>query len=251
MSLQLHFVILQASQSVFLGCHAHLLFEQPGKVIHIRYPQRNIISEGQVRKDDHKLTRSGKRHILAITSFSHRGIRQVNNANELATMYIEICNVPYFCRNIYTRYIYRKIDKWKETHGDQYTFLHEQLSWIGKEYDPECWLGIRENREEFKQYLKTVCKDCETKGMDKQEQNAFSKRCQAYFDSLAVTPENYRKDKSRYKKTTMKMNKLNKIFEELKIPFKISSYRDSYQVTRWEVVAWVSNQTEEELAQWE
>lgn len=111
--------------------------------------------------------------------------------------------------------------------GDRYFFLKEQLSWIGKTYEPERWIDYHEPRACLNQYLSEICtKYSKNAPMDKNAQDAFKKHCFEYLISLREPPESFLQAKKRHavgSKDYPGKSKLNAVFTDLGLPFEIKS----------------------------
>lgn len=117
-----------------------------------------------------------------------------------------------------------------EYNGDPNYFLKEQLSWIGKDYDPACWIDYDSSREQICSYLAEVS---EQEPMDKQAQLEFRKKCYEYLCCLRNPPEAFRKTKSRRTVGSGSfpgMRKLNEIFIAAGIPYQIDGDQNKKQL---------------------
>lgn len=125
--------------------------------------------------------------------------------------------------------------------GDLYYFLKEQLSWIGKEYDPACWIDYQCSREPIYQFLaeKSITFDRKNPGdwkktMDKTEQLRFREKCFEYLSVVREPPESMLKAKKRHIIGSNKYpgkSKLNEIFADMGIPYRINSHQKKSYLT--------------------
>lgn len=125
--------------------------------------------------------------------------------------------------------------------GDPYYFLKEQLSWIGKKYDPACWVDYQSSRAPIYQFLAETCitfdkKNSEDwkKTMDKTKQKRFRQACFERLSIVREPPESFLQAKKQHitgKNEYPGRYKLNEIFADMGIPFKIESpQKKSYLV---------------------
>lgn len=117
--------------------------------------------------------------------------------------------------------------------GDPNYFLKEQLSWIGKQYDPACWIDYHSSREPLCEFLKDTSISFDKKNpedwkktMGKKEQHRFREQCFAYLSAVREPPESFLQAKKRHvtgKNEYPGLYKLNEIFADMGIPYKIES----------------------------
>lgn len=132
---------------------------------------------------------------------------------------------------------YSALDKRED--NDRTFYLKEQLSWIGKEYDNNCWYSYNRNRKELINYLSEIA----NKGWFLKEEEKFVEICFSYIldFSTVFLPEQLQKDRSRYESGARKlpqMKKLNSTLAYLDIPFEIESKRfySPEKATKWRVI---------------
>lgn len=124
---------------------------------------------------------------------------------------------------------------------DNLFFLKHQLSWIGKEYDPSCWLLGNEKKLELTTFLDIAVESRPLRQDDKyNEQHEFGMQCIQLMLELPFPPEDLRRNKSRFGKVRYPgKNVLNKYFEELSLPYKIDSEQDKYDGMDKKKTTWV------------
>ncbi len=113
---------------------------------------------------------------------------------------------------------------------DDLFFLKHQLSWIGKEYDPSCWLLGNEKKLELTTYLDAAVESRPLRQDTKyNEQHEFGMQCIQLMLELPIPPKDLCRNKSRFGKSRYpRKNVLNKYFEELSLPYMIDSKREKY-----------------------
>lgn len=113
---------------------------------------------------------------------------------------------------------------------DDHFFLKHQLSWIGKEYDPSCWLLGSEKLLELTTYLDAAVESRPLRQDTKyNEQHEFGMQCIQLMLELPIPPNDLRRNKSRFGKARYPgKNVLNKYFGELSLPYMIDSKREKY-----------------------
>lgn len=112
----------------------------------------------------------------------------------------------------------------------KYSFLKEQLSWIGKHYDPACWIDYQAPRDALYSFLRQI--SWRKQSMNKTEQAAFREKCYEYLSDLREPPESVQLVKKRHtvgSKDYPGMSKLNEIFIDLELPFQIVSKQSKAQ----------------------
>lgn len=112
----------------------------------------------------------------------------------------------------------------------KYSFLKEQLSWIGKHYDPACWIDYQAPRDALYSFLQQI--SWRKQSMNKTEQAAFREKCYEYLSDLREPPESVQLVKKRHTvggKDYPGMSKLNEIFIDLELPFQIVSKQSKAQ----------------------
>lgn len=117
--------------------------------------------------------------------------------------------------------------------GDPYYFLKEQLSWLGKTYDPECWIDYQSSRERLCSFLSdNRAKFDAGNPMDKEAQDEFREKCFEYLSCLREPPEAFIKAKKRHTVGSNKFpgkSKLNEIFTDMGISYQIESKQNKAQ----------------------
>lgn len=108
---------------------------------------------------------------------------------------------------------------------DPLFYLKRQLSWIQKQYrenELNRWVGYNEALSSFITFLE---EERQEGGILKDEQDEFCRECLEYIFRFPMPIEAIKKDISRYKsgKALPKKNKLNVIFRELELPYKVIS----------------------------
>jgi len=113
---------------------------------------------------------------------------------------------------------------------DKYRFLKTQLSWIGKAYNPECWIDYQALRIELNDYLLQISTQFSKElPMNKQEQTAFKEACFDCLKRMREAPESFLKAKRRHcagGDVYPGKSKLNEVFLDLGIPYAIDTVQD-------------------------
>lgn len=124
---------------------------------------------------------------------------------------------------------------------DDYFFLKHQLSWIGKEYDPYCWLLGNEKLLELTTFLDIAVESRPLRQDDNyNEQHEFGMQCVQLMLELPIPPNDLRRNKSRLGKVRYPgKNILNKYFEELALPYRIDSKQEKYEGVEKKKTVWV------------
>ncbi len=107
---------------------------------------------------------------------------------------------------------------------DPYYYLKEQLSWIGKEYDPARWIDYTKHLNDFYEYLDSL--SMSERLLGKEDQTRFQKNCLTYLLNLRELPEQFNAQKNRYSLISKKFpgkKSLNIAFSEAGFPFTIES----------------------------
>lgn len=107
--------------------------------------------------------------------------------------------------------------------GDQYYFLKEQLSWLGKTYDPAAWLDYQSSRDQICGYLAEVSQH---EPMYKSDREIFREKCFEFLRGLREPPQSLIEAKKRHplgSGTHPGKSKLNDIFTDAGIPYQIRS----------------------------
>lgn len=102
-------------------------------------------------------------------------------------------------------------------------YLKHQLTWIGKEYDPTCWLDGSNKRTELIALLDIVCESRPLRqGGAYHEQSDFAEQCKDLMLALPTPPKELKRNRSRYKDgKSPGINLLNKYLQELGLPYEI------------------------------
>lgn len=136
--------------------------------------------------------------------------------------------------------------------GDNFFYLLHQLKWIGKEYSDNNWINYDEI---FTELLRILSELAEIKYHLREfdeyhEQKEFSMRCLELMQALPVLPKVIAKDASRYGKGDKPLypgiNKLNKCFESLEIPFRIESRQVKFKDIKKRKTCWYIVKIEEQ-----
>lgn len=106
---------------------------------------------------------------------------------------------------------------------DNLFYLKHQLSWIGKEYDPSCWLFSAEKRMELISLLDAASESRPLRqGGAYHEQDDFAEMCKDLMLALPIPPKQLHRNRSRYKNGNLPgRNLLNKYLQELDLPYEI------------------------------
>ena len=108
---------------------------------------------------------------------------------------------------------------------DDLFYLKHQLKWIGKEYDPTCWLDGSNKRTELIALLDIACESRPLRqGGAYHEQSDFAEQCKDLMLALPTPPKELKRNRSRYKDgKSPGINLLNKYLLELGLPYEIDS----------------------------
>ncbi len=105
---------------------------------------------------------------------------------------------------------------------DSCEFLKLQLSWIGKKYDSNRWVGSNKRRKDVMSYL-SEASDCGW--LDKNAQENFRANCLEYLIRINDESVEINNLRTRYGGRTSNLlpgiSKLNALFEKLNLPYKI------------------------------
>lgn len=137
-----------------------------------------------------------------------------------------------------------QVDFRENVRRDDKFFLRHQLRWIGKEYDINCWLGYEGRWTALICYLDSVEESEKWLREDDtwHEQRDFARRCMDLMLDLPEVPTVLLNDRSRYvtnPETYPALNKLNKCFKWLGLPYKLESKQRRYENDRkmcWKLV---------------
>lgn len=165
-----------------------------------------------------------RKHFLYLEDHGNKSLRTQQNIqpqlNPLAVLHY--LNQVYFTRKELPEYT-----------GDPYYFLKVQLSWLGKNYDPERWIDYESSRERLYRYLEKNSTRFDAKNpMGKEDQMAFRQDCFEYLCILRIQPESFLKAKKRHtvgSDVYPGKSKLNEIFTDLGIPYQIKSRQNKAQ----------------------
>lgn len=114
---------------------------------------------------------------------------------------------------------------------EPYYFLKKQLSWIGKEYDPNRWTGQKKRLKELRTYLEGLCDS--QQWLDKEDQCQLRKTCFILLSRLHDMPGSFEQIKGRYdvKKGVLPGKKVfNAAFQQIEIPFEIVSRQPKFPI---------------------
>lgn len=108
------------------------------------------------------------------------------------------------------------------TEQDPVFYLKEQLSWLSKSYDVQNWVGYAERMQELSDFLEEYRSSAAKITADQQPD--FRQACLDHILNLPMPIKAIRKDISRFKNgTTPGMKKLNDVFREIGLPYRIKS----------------------------
>lgn len=164
--------------------------------------------------------------MLCITFYGHKNKQE---------QYSVLLNIPYFLFCLYEKYYYDK--SFREKQSSAYTYLHEQLSWLGKTYDNNNWVNC-DGILKLIDLLDTQTNEAPIMGM---EIDNFRDLCCTYIKMIPEVPHVFMKDASRYsnKKSSYKSpgkNKLNQTFLALELPYEIvSDTKNAARKTQWTI----------------
>lgn len=117
--------------------------------------------------------------------------------------------------------------------GDPYYFLKVQLSWLGKNYDPERWIDYESSKERLYNYIADNSILFGVKNpMNKDKQRVFRESCFEYLCSLRNPPESFLKARKRHTVGSDDYpgkSKLNEIFTDIGLPYQIKSRQNKAQ----------------------
>ncbi len=111
----------------------------------------------------------------------------------------------------------------QEEKADDVYYLKYQLSWLGKEYDERRWVSYARQRDEITAFLDRYLTNED--GMLDEEQNVFAEKTFELLCQLSVIPSVAKKNRSALKRSGHAPGKniLNKCFEEIGLPYIITS----------------------------
>lgn len=115
--------------------------------------------------------------------------------------------------------------------GDVVFYLKRQLSWIGKEYKEENWLGYDEAKAKIADYLSKLEGKVLITDADK---DAFCAECMNLLEAFPLPPVVWKNDRCRYRRGVRlpKIHQLNAALVEKKVPYEICSNRKSQKGVR-------------------
>ena len=116
--------------------------------------------------------------------------------------------------------------------SDKFFYLKHQLKWIGKEYDPACWLFSAQKRLELISFLDAACESRPLRqGGAYHEQDDFAEQCKDLMLALPIPPKQLHRNRSRYKDGKLpSINLLNKYLQELDFPYEIDNNKQNADV---------------------
>lgn len=134
---------------------------------------------------------------------------------------------------------------------DNFFYLKYQLGWLGKEYDPSCWLLGSEKRLKLIDFLENAVGSELCQDEHHSEQRDFSLQCIKLMLDLPLPPKNLHRNKSRYgPKKWPGINVLNKWLNELKLPYFVDHDQknkvDGKYKTRWIIKRAKTGETQSE-----
>ena len=141
-------------------------------------------------------------------------------SNNLENLQANVLGILYYLGELYQMEIVMRDCNKK----DPYYYLKEQLSWIGKEYDPARWIDYTKHLADLYEYLDSLSM-CETL-LSKEDQALFQKNCLTYLLNLRDLPAQFEAQKNRYSLSSKKFpgkKSLNIAFSEAGFPFTIES----------------------------
>ena len=127
-----------------------------------------------------------------------------------------------FIQILYTLKGYMAALEVYRTEQDPLFYLKEQLSWLGKSYDVQNWVGYTERMQELSDFLEGYRSSASK--ITANQQPIFRQECLDHILSLPMPIKTIRKDISRFKNGTVPgMKKLNDVFREIGLPYRIKS----------------------------
>ena len=111
----------------------------------------------------------------------------------------------------------------QEGKADDIYYLKYQLSWLGKEYDERRWVSYTQQRNKIISVLDKYQNKRDS--MLSEEQDSFAAEVFELLCSLSVIPSAAKQNRSALKRNnrTPGKNILNKCFEEIGLPYVITS----------------------------
>ena len=133
-------------------------------------------------------------------------------------------NRNYLVRLLYALYCFDQAKAYmQEGKADDIYYLKYQLSWLGKEYDERRWVSYTRQQDEITAFLAGYLTNED--GMLAEEQNVFAEKVLELLCQLSVIPSAAKKNRSALKRNNRIPGKniLNKCFEEIGLPYVITS----------------------------
>ena len=163
------------------------------------------------------------RHDLLVGyNWINRDITQGWNEGKILSEYV--LNYNLLVRSLYMLYCFDQAKAYmQEGKADDIYYLKYQLSWLGKEYDERRWVSHTQQRNKIIVFLdKYLNKE---DGMLSEEQDSFAAEVFELLCSLSVVPSAAKQNRSALKRSnrTPGKNILNKCFEEIRLPYVITS----------------------------
>lgn len=163
------------------------------------------------------------RHDLLVGyNWINRDITQGWNEGKILSEYV--LNYNLLVRSLYMLYCFDQAKAYmQEEKADDVYYLKYQLSWLGKEYDERRWVSYARQRDEITAFLDGYLTNED--GMLAEEQNVFAEKAFELLCQLSVIPSVAKKNRSALKRSGHAPGKniLNKCFEEIGLPYIITS----------------------------
>lgn len=163
------------------------------------------------------------RHDLLVGyNWINRDITQGWNEGKILSEYV--LNYNLLVRSLYMLYCFDRAKAYmQEEKADDVYYLKYQLSWLGKEYDERRWVSYARQRDEITAFLDRYLTNED--GMLDEEQNVFAEKTFELLCQLSVIPSVAKKNRSALKRSghAPGKNMLNKCFEEIGLPYIITS----------------------------
>ena len=141
---------------------------------------------------------------------------------KILSEFSENCN--YLVHLLYVLYCFDQAKAYmQEGKADDIYYLKYQLSWLGKEYDERRWVSYTQQRNKIISVLDKY--QNKRDGMLSEEQDSFAAEVFELLCSLSVIPSAAKQNRSALKRNnrTPGKNILNKCFEEIGLPYVITS----------------------------
>jgi len=123
---------------------------------------------------------------------------------------------------------------------DDHFFLKYQLSWLGKEYDENCWIDYGDDKKEFIDLLESNL-NCE---LEREQHLAFSHKCIELLYRLPNIMPQMKANKKRFLDPTSAAKKtLNAAFAFHNLNYNIESYYKTNPSTKKREAFWVVRRT--------